>query len=175
MVNVRDRLAASALPDWAVGLLTDRSFHVGAAKLIVATELFIALGLWWRRTRDAAVWVAVGFHLAIQLTARVEVFSFLGIAALVIWAVPSPRDRVLMLDPSTTAGRRLGRAVTALDWLARFRVEPGPGGTPTTVVDRDGTIRRDRSAVLFALSRLPLLAWFVLPATFSRGPAARPR
>ena len=46
-------------PDWAVSLLTDRSFHTVAAKLIVLTELFIAAGLWWRGTRYAAVWVAV--------------------------------------------------------------------------------------------------------------------
>jgi hypothetical protein len=34
-----------------VSLLTDRGFHTGAAKFIVLTELFIAAGLWWRRTR----------------------------------------------------------------------------------------------------------------------------
>ena len=41
-----------------MSLLTDRDFHTGAAKAIVLTELFIALGLWSRRTRYAAVWVA---------------------------------------------------------------------------------------------------------------------
>ena len=56
--------------------------------MIVLTEVFLAIGLWWRLTRDLAVWVAVLFHLAIQLTARVEVFSYLAVAALVIWAVP---------------------------------------------------------------------------------------
>jgi Vitamin K-dependent gamma-carboxylase len=160
MVNVRDRLAASVLPEWAVRVLTNRAFHVGAAKFIVATELFVAIGLWWRTTRYAAVWVAVGFHVAIQLTAQVEVFSFLGIAALVIWAVPSTRDRLLV-----GGGHRLRRAVHALDWLARFRIDPGPAGTPVRVVDRNGTIRSGRAAVVFALSRLPLLAWFALPAT----------
>jgi hypothetical protein len=161
MVNVGERLAASALPEWAVGILTDRAFHVGAAKLIVATELFIAIGLWWRTTRYAAVWVAVAFHLAIQLTARVEVFSFLGIAALVIWAVPSTRDRRLVVDAASTGGRRLATLVGALDWLARFELAPGAGAP--AVVDRDGTRRTGRAAVVFALSRLPVTAWFALP------------
>ena len=80
--RARDQLEAWPLPDWAVSLLTDRSFHTGAAKFVVLTELFIAVGLWSRRTRYAAVWVAVVFHLAIELSAAVQVFSFLGIAVL---------------------------------------------------------------------------------------------
>src|SRR4029079_18229513 len=57
VVLVRDRVNASVLPSWAVDVLTNRSFHTVAAKLIIATELFIAFGLWSRRTRYAAVWV----------------------------------------------------------------------------------------------------------------------
>ena len=82
MVQVRDHLDASPLPGWAVSLLVDRSVHTVAAKVIVLTELFIAAGLWWRATRYAAVWAAVAFHIAIQLSASVEVFSYLAIAAL---------------------------------------------------------------------------------------------
>ena len=52
----------------------------------------------------------------------------------------------------------------ALDWLARFRVEPAPAGSEPEVIDRDGTVLRGRPAVAFALSRLPLTAWFALPA-----------
>ena len=167
MVNVEDRLSASVLPDWAVGLLTDRSFHVGAAKAIVLTELFIAIGLWSRSTRYAAVWVAVCFHVAIQLTARVEVFSMLAIAALLIWAVPSTRDRLVVVDATRTSSRRLVGAVTALDWLARFRVEPGPPSGPApVVVDRDGTVVGGRAAVAFVFSRLPLTAWLALPVSW---------
>jgi hypothetical protein len=151
------------LPDWAVSLLTDRGFHTGAAKLIVLTELFIAVGLWWPRTRYAAVWVAVVFHLTIEASASVQVFSYLGICVLLVWAVPSTRDRVLRIDPGSMRHRRLGAAVRALDWLARFRVEPGPPGSRLQVVDRDGTVLRGRRAAAFALSRLPLTAWFALP------------
>ena len=109
VVRARDDLEAWPLPDWAVSFLTDRSFHTGAAKFIVLTELFIAAGLWWPRTRYVAVWVAVVFHLSIEASASVQVFSLLGIAVLVVWAVPSTRDRVLRIDPR----RRLAAVVRA--------------------------------------------------------------
>jgi Vitamin K-dependent gamma-carboxylase len=160
VVRERESLEAWPLPDWAVSLLTDRGFHTGAAKFIVLTELFIALGLWWRGTRYAAVWIAVVFHLAIETSAAVQVFSYLGIAVLVIWAVPSTRDRVLRIDPGR---RRWATLVRGLDWLARFRVEPAPPGSPLEVVDRDDTRIRGAPAVAFVMSRLPLTAWFALP------------
>ena len=163
VVRARDDLEAWPLPDWAISALTDRSFHVGAAKVIVLTELFIALGLWWRGSRYVAVWVAVAFHLAIELSASVQVFSALGIAALAIWAVPTTRDRAIRLDPSAGGLLSWSAAVRALDWLARFRVEPAPPGAPFEVVDRDGTRLRGRPAVVLALSRLPLTCWFALP------------
>jgi hypothetical protein len=167
VVRARDELGA--LPDWTVSVLTDRSFHTGAAKVIVLTELFIAVGLWWRGTRYAAVWVAVAFHVAIEFSASVQVFSFLAIAVLVIWAVPSTRDRVLRIDPTAVGQRRLGGLVRVLDWLARFRVEPAPPGSPLEIVDRDGATIRGAPAAAFALSRLPLTAWLALPALLLPG------
>jgi uncharacterized membrane protein YphA (DoxX/SURF4 family) len=164
VARAKEDLYAWHLPDWAVSVLTNRSFHTGAAKLIVLTELSIAVGLWSRRTRYAAVWVAVVFHLSIEASASVQVFSYLGIAVLVSWAVPSTRDRVLRIDPAAARQRRLGTLVRRLDWLARFRIEPARPGSPVEVVDRDGTTFRGRAAVAFALSRLPLTAWFALPA-----------
>jgi vitamin K-dependent gamma-carboxylase len=161
--RARDQLEAWPLPDWTVSLLTNRSFHTGAAKLIVLTELFIAIGLWRRGTRYAAVWVAVCFHLSIEGSASVQVFSYLAIAVLVIWAVPSTRDRELRIDQTAAGQRRLAALVRALDWLARFRIENASPGTRLELVDRDGTRISGRPAVAFALSRLPLTAWFALP------------
>jgi hypothetical protein len=164
VLDVRDRVDASVLPNWAVDVLTDRSFHTVAAKVIVLTELFIALGLWWRGTRYAAVWLAVVFHIAIELTASVQVFSYVAIAALVIWSVPSTRDRVLVVDPTRRAHRRLASGVRWFDWLARFRVEDGSPGSALRVIDRDGAVLAGRAAGAFTLSRLPLTAWPALPA-----------
>ncbi|MET0144316.1 MAG: HTTM domain-containing protein [Ilumatobacteraceae bacterium] len=178
LVLVRDRLEASVLPSWTVDVLTERTFHTFAAKLVIATELFIALGLWSRRTRYAAVWVAVCFHVAIQLSADVEVFSYLAIAALLIWSVPLTRDRTLTVDPSSEAHRRIVTALRVLDWLARFRVDTGPPGATFAVVDRDGSRLEGGRAGWFIASRLPLTAWFALPVvaaarvTRRRGAAA---
>lgn len=173
VVLVRDRVDASVLPSWAVDVLTDRSFHTVAAKAIIATELFIAAGLWSRRTRYAAVWLAICFHVAIELSAEVQVFSFLAIAVLVIWAVPSTRDRVLVLDAGSAAQRRFGLLVRSLDWLARFRIEWGPNGGAVSLVDRDGRVAGGGRAVCRVLSRLPLTAWFALPLLLLPGPRHR--
>jgi HTTM domain len=164
VVQARDQLEASPLPGWAVSVLTDRDFYTGAAKLVICTELVIAVGLWWRGTRYAAVWVAVVFHVSIQASASVEVFSVLALAVLVVWAVPSTRDRVLRIDPTDEHQRRWGAVVRGLDWLARFRVEPAAPGSRLEVVDRDGTALHGSPALALALSRLPLTAWFALPA-----------
>jgi hypothetical protein len=77
------------LPDWPSRFSPTATSTSGAAKAIFLTELFIALGLWSRRTRYAAVWVAAVFHVTIEASASVQVFSFLGICVLLIWAVPS--------------------------------------------------------------------------------------
>jgi uncharacterized membrane protein YphA (DoxX/SURF4 family) len=172
VVRARDELGA--LPDWAVTVLTDRSFHTGAAKFIVLTELFIAAALWSRRTRYAAVWVAVVFHVSIEASASVQVFSFLAIAVLVIWAVPSTRDRVVRIDTTVAWQRRLKNLVRALDWLARFRIEAAAPGSPLEVLDRDGTALRGGAAVALTLSRLPLTAWFALPALLLPATRRRP-
>jgi hypothetical protein len=164
VVRARDQLDGWPVPDWAWSVLTDRGFHTGAAKLIVLTELFIAFGLWWPRIRYTAVWVAIVFHVTIEVSASVQVFSYLAIAVLVVWAVPSTRDRVLRIDPTVRGHRRWGGVVHGLDWLARFRVEPAPPGSRLEVVDRDGTTIRGAPAFALALSRIPLTAWFALPA-----------
>lgn len=116
---------ASLLPWPIADLVLERPFHAVAAKLIIATELFIASGLWWRRTRRFALVVAVLFHVMIQFTAEVEVFSYLGVAVLFVWADPavpwlrmrrrpSPpvKDKAPdKADPSVTSARPSGRAM----------------------------------------------------------------
>jgi hypothetical protein len=82
---VRDSLLPSAIAD----MLLDRSFHTFAAKAIVLTELFIATGLWWPRTRRLAIAAAICFHVTIEFSAEVQVFSLLGLAVLFAWADPA--------------------------------------------------------------------------------------
>jgi hypothetical protein len=114
MIAQEAAVRSSALPSFAADLLLDRSFHTFAAKLIIATELFIAGGLWWRRTRRLAIAVAIVFHVSIQLTAHVQIFSYLAIAVLIIWAdpalpwlrLPTRRAPAAHEDPSPAAPAR---------------------------------------------------------------------
>ena len=169
VIRARDDLEATPLPDWAISVLTDRGFHSGVAPMIVFTELFIAAALWRRGSRYLAVWVAVAFHVAIEYSASVQIFSLLAISVLLVWAVPSTRDRLIRIDPGVARHRRLGAAVRGLDWLARFRIEPAPPGSPLELVDRDGSTLHGAPAAAFALSRLPLTAWFALPSLLLPG------
>jgi hypothetical protein len=86
-----------------------------------------------------------------------------------VWAVPSTRDRVLLLDPASPSHRRMANLVRALDWLARFRIEWGRDGEPVTLLDRDRRAVQGGWAVCTVLSRLPLTAWFALPALLLPG------
>lgn len=97
---IRDSILPAAVQD----LLLDRSFHTVAAKVVVLTELFIAGGLWWRRTRPWAVAVAVAFHVSIEVSAQVQSFSYLAVVVLVVWADPDLRYSI--------AGRRVRRVST---------------------------------------------------------------
>jgi len=101
---------SSALPTALADLLLDRDVHTVAAKVIVLTELFVAGGLWWPRTRRWAVAAAVVFHLVIEFSAEVQVFSYLGLAVLFVWASPAAwehpwqivHNRRVRADGSTT-------------------------------------------------------------------------
>jgi uncharacterized membrane protein YphA (DoxX/SURF4 family) len=140
--------------DPVVSLVTARWVHTLTSPLAVAMELFIGLAIWFPRTRLAAVWVAGFFHVTIELSASVEVFSVAAIAALLIWATPATRDRVVVTSD--------GRWIRRLDWLARFDVREQPGAD-LVVTDRDGTVRTGDDARRLVRSRLPLLFPFVAP------------
>lgn len=157
-------LVHDRLPDPVVDLVTARWVHAVTSPVAVAMELFIGIGLWVGRTRLAAVWVAVFFHLSIEVAAAVEVFSLAAIAALVIWATPSTRDRVVVVGD--------GGWIRRLDWLARFRVVEVPGAA-LEVTDRDATVHTGADARWLLRSRLPLLFPFVAPLRLLGG--RRPR
>ena len=142
--DVRDTLG-DTLAHPVLEVVTAPAFQWVLSPVAVATELFIATGLWFRRTRLAAVWVAVAFHVGIEVSAQVEVFSVIAIGALAIWAVPSTRDRTLV-TPS--------RWVGWLDWMARFDITVVPGAS-WRMVDRDGTVLEGREARQFVRTRLP--------------------
>ena len=149
-------LEPTPLPDWAVDLLTERWLYYVVGPAAVFTELFIGVGLWFGRTRLAAVWVAFVFHLLIEVSASVEVFSYVAIAALAIWVTPSTRDRIVRVGGDAATSRVVIALVRAGDWFGRFDVvRAAPPEPVITVVDRDGTVHTGADAVSLLLSRSP--------------------
>jgi uncharacterized membrane protein YphA (DoxX/SURF4 family) len=155
---VRERVP-EPIADAIVELVTARWVHTITSPIAVAMELFIGIGIWFGRTRLTAIWVAIFFHLSIELSASVEVFSLAAIAALAIWAIPSTRDRIVVVDDATWIRR--------LDWLARFEVHERPGAD-LTVTDRDGTVHSGGTARWLLSSRLPVVFPFVAVAHAAR-------
>lgn len=143
------------------------------AKGAIATELFLAFALLSRRFRIAAIFVGLCFHSAIELSSRVELFSFTTFAAYLLFATPDFRARSLRYDPTRRKAVILAWAVRGLDWLARFDVkpwEPEPRGVSLetsrsfVVTDRDGKPRTGLAGVLALMRGLPLAfpIWAIL-------------
>jgi hypothetical protein len=106
VVHQEADVRASVLPGWLVELVLDRDLHRLFAPGIVATELFIAFGVWARRTRPWALGVAVVFHILIELTSRVETFSYLAVAVILSIWLP---ERMLPIRSVDADGPRVWR------------------------------------------------------------------
>lgn len=52
----------------------------------ICTELGMAVALWLPRTRRAAAWLGIAFHVTIDLTMGVDIFSWLAILILYLFA-----------------------------------------------------------------------------------------
>ncbi|HWL41300.1 MAG TPA: HTTM domain-containing protein [Ilumatobacter sp.] len=95
VVHQEAKVRGSVLPGWVADAVLDRGAHYVFAPGIVATELAIAFGPWFRRTRSWALGLAVVFHVLIELTSRVETFSYLAVAVILsIWLPADLRGRV---------------------------------------------------------------------------------
>ena len=164
VVQWRAVAADRGVPEDVLDLLATEGFHIWFAKVAVLTELVIAVGLLYRRTRLGAVWIAVLFHISIEIVASVQVFSFAALAALVIWVTPSQRDRTVILRGNSIGARLLSFGVVWLDWTGRFRVQRSDAEGPSlTLIDRDGRMIDGGAAARLILSRFPLTFMFVAP------------
>src|ERR1700753_1370209 len=85
------------------------------SKAAICLELSLAVTLWFACTRVAALWAGALFHIFIQASAAVELFSFLMGVAYVAFVTPEIRERTLLVDMRTRAGRTARLLVPALD------------------------------------------------------------
>jgi hypothetical protein len=103
-----------------IGILTSAWFASFAAKAAIFSELFISLGIWLPQTRRLALWLGVVFHVSIEFTSKVELFSWLMVASYLAFVVPEVRERRFEFARGNARAERLARIVTMLDWCARF-------------------------------------------------------
>jgi len=165
------------VPERVVAMFQQESTGSFLAKGAIAIELSLAFALQTRRFRIPAIFVGLCFHAMIELTARVELFSFTTFAAYLLFATPDYRARTLRFDPTQSKSITLAYVVRALDWLARFDVaawkpDAVAKSRSFVVTDRDGEHHTGFRAILALMRALPITfpIWAVL-VPFVRGPA----
>ena len=130
------------LPPWVILILTSAWFASVAAKAAIASESFIAIGVWLPRTRRLALWLGVLFHVSIEVTANVELFSWLMVASYLAFVVPEVRERRFEFVRGNVRAESLARLVALLDWCARFERTPlsptATDGAAFYVTNREG-------------------------------------
>lgn len=161
-IDNRQQALDAGVPDWLIDVFADGTFQWWFSKSAVLAELVIAWGFLHRRTRLLAIWIAIPFHLSIEVVARVQVFSWAAIAALVIWVTPRARERVLHVP----VDHPIGGVVRRLDWFGRFDLRPSPDAGPVLDDPTDRVahgVWRGRDALVATLLRLPATFWFAAP------------
>jgi len=92
-----------------------------AAVVAIASELFLAVGPWLPRTRPLALWLGVMFHIGIEASARVELFSYTMLSGYLVFVTPELRERALSWNTARPGGRYLAPLFERLDLFARFK------------------------------------------------------
>src|SRR5262249_24961573 len=135
------------------------------SKGAIATELVLVVALWIPRVRAPALWWGVMFHLTIEVTSKVDIFTWLTLSTYALFAVPATRERVVEV---AAGGRRWGKLVGLLDWLARYEHRPAEreGAPAVRLIDRDGRATTGLEACVLAARTLPLLFPFWVPLAF---------
>jgi len=148
-----------SLPNWLEALLSAPLFASFAAKIAISTELFIALGLWFPAARRRALWLGVMFHFWIEVSARVELFSYAMGAAYFAFVTPELRERRFEYDPASPRARAFARVLPWLDWCARFEIAElrASKGRAFRVVDRGGVAHSGLAGVAALAEATPLL------------------
>ena len=180
---IADRIARHAHLAVAAGVpreVTDRLAQADTssalAKLAIMTELVLCAALWIRPTRVVAMWWGVWFHVAIQLTTKVETFTLLTLAMYGVFATPDYHARKLRFDPSRFWGKTAGTLVPLFDWFGRFETkawEPDDQPGHSVVVQRrdGGSVTGVRAFAMVARCipvLFPFWAPLALVASFTR-------
>ena len=152
------------------------------SKAAIFTELFLAVGLFYPRTRVLALWLGTWFHLVIEGSSSVEGFTWLTLLVYGLFATHDARARTLYYDATRPLGRLYAATIGGLDWLARFEAKAwgadDVGGHHLVIVRRDGSRATGVRALAMVARCCPLLfplwAPLTVVASLSRGSASEP-
>jgi hypothetical protein len=150
------------VPEWLIDVVSDPTVHYLFAKVAIVTELFIGIALWFPRTRLMAIWVGIAFHIGIEIAASVQVFSYLCVAAMLLWVTPELGAHTAVVRTTSRGGRAMWWCLRWLDWLGRFRAET-TSDPSAPVIEVDG--ERGSAAVFAVLVRCPALFFAACPAS----------
>jgi len=156
------RAAERGVPNAVVQWLSQPLPSSLLARGAITTELFLAFALFRPRLRVPALWIGCMFHLLIELTSRVEAFTWLTLAMYATFVTHDVGARTFHYDGSQPVGRILARLVRLTDWFRRYRVQPWrpdavAGAHAIVIQRRDGTRATGLSAWVMAARTLPLL------------------
>lgn len=148
------------------------------ARAAISTELFLVFALFLRRLRIPALWIGCMFHLLIEVTARVESFTWLTLAMYGLFVTHDVEARTLHFDGEDRRARVLARLLRLTDWLRRYRVvawsaDEVRGKHSVVITRRDGSRATGFAAWVMAARTLPLL--FPLWAPLALIQALRPK
>jgi hypothetical protein len=121
------------------------------AKGAIATELALAVLLWWPRSRRLGLWIGLGFHLSISFLTPVRLFTAEMLLVYLLFATPDRQARTLRV------GRRhawLGSFVESFDWLARYQIERA---NESSLIDRGGEELRGARLASCLSGTIPIL------------------
>jgi hypothetical protein len=151
---------SAGIPHAVVELFCAPTVASVVAKLAIATELLLAVALFRPRLRACALWWGMMFHLTIEITSKVEIFTWLTLTLYLLFITPDVRAREIRFDPERHD--LVAVVVRTLDWLGRFTLTPVPGA-PLVVLDRDGTCATGLEGLVLLTRALPIAFPLWLP------------
>jgi len=145
-------------PDAAVRLMTIQA---------LASEFFLAIFIWFPRTRRFAFWWGIIFHGFIEIQYSVLTFTYLTLGTYFLFANLRCGEKVWIYTNQSTSLRLVARLIPFLDWLFQLRLatHSGPG---QRFVDRDGTVYRGWMAWIMVGANLPILYVVFYPLSWLR-------
>lgn len=168
-IVLADRIARHANESLArgvpSGVLSALSSPHGSSLLALATigtELSLSILLWHKRWRKQALYVGLCFHLLIELTSRVELFSWVMLSAYGFFVREDVFSRTIHYE-NRGLSRLCARLLLVLDWFGRFRMIPfepdgrTPKGQTLVLTDRDGRRYVGKEMAARTASATPLL------------------